>query len=258
MIFKPYVLSQFGVGNDFDSFNKQVCIFIDGMWFDRDEFLNADFKVLLNCEPPNVSKEVCSIDDIIKNHKMFDLILTLHEEVLDKCDNSILFPFGTSWISEGFVKKSSDFEISFLCGNKNHLQGHMLRQNIFNNLRHIDNIPVKDFYNGLVSKDIVFDTSQFSIIVENSSVKNYFTEKIIDCFITKTIPLYWGCPNIGTFFDKKGIICFNDVDELFSKIKLLTPDTYIQKKDIVEKNYIKSLMYKNLFFRVNEEINIRL
>ena len=258
MTFKPHVLSQFGVGNNFEFFTKQVCIFIDGLWPDREEYLNSQFRVLLNCEPSTVSGGVCPVKEIIKNSNKFDLILTSHQEVLDNCSNSILFPFGTSWVSDDFLKKETNFEISFLCGNKKFMEGHMLRHSIFNNLKNIKNLPVKSFYSGLQTKDIVFDTSQFTIVTENSCIKNYFTEKIVDCFITKTIPIYWGCPNIGDFFDKRGIITFNSENELFKKISLLTADIYQQKESIIEKNYNESLKYKNLFTRVSKEIQQRL
>jgi hypothetical protein len=43
--------------------------------------------------------------------------------------------------------------------------------------------------------------SMYSVVVESSNEQNYFTEKLIDCLITKTIPIYWGCPNISDFFD---------------------------------------------------------
>lgn len=42
--------------------------------------------------------------------------------------------------------------------------------------------------------------SSMSICIENSAQENYFTEKIIDCLLAWTMPLYWGCPNIGDFF----------------------------------------------------------
>ena len=41
---------------------------------------------------------------------------------------------------------------------------------------------------------------EYSIAIENSSQSNYFSEKIIDCMLLWTIPLYWGCPNISDYF----------------------------------------------------------
>lgn len=44
---------------------------------------------------------------------------------------------------------------------------------------------------------------KYSLAFENSSHENYFTEKIIDCFLSWTKPIYWGCPNIHEYFPKK-------------------------------------------------------
>jgi hypothetical protein len=36
----------------------------------------------------------------------------------------------------------------------------------------------------------------------------------LDCFLFKSMPIYWGCSNIGDYFNKHGIIEFNNVDDL--------------------------------------------
>lgn len=41
---------------------------------------------------------------------------------------------------------------------------------------------------------------KFSVVLENSQQKNYFTEKLADAFLSWSVPLYWGCPNIIDFF----------------------------------------------------------
>lgn len=38
---------------------------------------------------------------------------------------------------------------------------------------------------------------KFSICFENSSYPGYTTEKIIEAFAAKTIPIYWGNPCVG-------------------------------------------------------------
>jgi hypothetical protein len=68
--------------------------------------------------------------------------------------------------------------------------------------------------------------SMFNISLENSKQVNYFSEKIIDCFLTFTIPLYIGCPNIGEYFDTRGIIFVSNAYDLISKCNSLTPGLY--------------------------------
>lgn len=43
---------------------------------------------------------------------------------------------------------------------------------------------------------------RYSLACENCQVPNYFTEKIIDCMLCWTKPIYWGCPNIDQYFPK--------------------------------------------------------
>ena len=72
----------------------------------------------------------------------------------------------------------------------------------------------------------------FSIVMENATYANMFTEKITDCFMTGTIPIYYGISNIGDFFDINGIIL---LDEKFN-IENLSFDLYYSKIDSVKHN----------------------
>ena len=71
------------------------------------------------------------------------------------------------------------------------------------------------------SKEFLYNKT-FNIAIENSREKNYFTEKIIDCFRSFTVPIYWGCENISEHFDDRGIIFINDIEEVQSTIENLT------------------------------------
>lgn len=58
---------------------------------------------------------------------------------------------------------------------------------------------ISDKWDGLAS-------FQYSIAIENSSHLGYFTEKIMDCFLTNTMPIYYGCANITDFFPEKSMV----------------------------------------------------
>lgn len=63
---------------------------------------------------------------------------------------------------------------------------------------------------------------KFTIAFENDSAMDYTTEKIIDAFSAKTIPIYWGNPNIAKEFNPKSFInChdYNSLDEVVEKVK---------------------------------------
>ena len=50
----------------------------------------------------------------------------------------------------------------------------------------------------------------FSIAMENAKYSGNFTEKIMDCFATGTIPVYSGDPTIDKIFNPNGIITLTD------------------------------------------------
>lgn len=55
---------------------------------------------------------------------------------------------------------------------------------------------------------------KFSVVFENCVADNYFTEKLTNCFACGTIPIYCGAPNIGEFFDLRGILVIDDVHDV--------------------------------------------
>lgn len=74
---------------------------------------------------------------------------------------------------------------------------------------------------------------KFSIAFENSSRSGYTTEKIVGSLVAKTIPIYWGNPNIGKEFNTKRFINCHDYvsfDEVLAKVIELdnNDDLYIK------------------------------
>ena len=47
---------------------------------------------------------------------------------------------------------------------------------------------------------------KFSIIIENDIDDYWYTEKILNCFATKTVPIYVGARKIDSLFDGRGIV----------------------------------------------------
>lgn len=41
---------------------------------------------------------------------------------------------------------------------------------------------------------------RYSLAIENSSSPDYWTEKVSDCFLTWTVPIYYGCINLANYF----------------------------------------------------------
>jgi hypothetical protein len=61
--------------------------------------------------------------------------------------------------------------------------------------------------------------------------------------MTGTIPIYWGCPSIGDFFDIDGILTFDTIDDLSEILNSLTPELYNSKIKNIKNNFELSKKY---------------
>ena len=77
----------------------------------------------------------------------------------------------------------------------------------------------------------------FSIVIENCKEDYYFTEKLVDCFLTGTIPIYYGCPSIHKFFNGNGILSFTTVDECIQILNTLSDKIYNKLLPYVKENF---------------------
>jgi hypothetical protein len=194
-------------------------------------------------------------DWVIQNKDLFNIILTQSDKVLNNCESAIYQPFGHTWLQQDQYKKDHDkiFQLAHLQGKLLKTYGHSLRHEVTARKNEFS-IPTK-FYetygdrnnidDARLGKEFIFGDSQFGVVIENTSHRGYFTEKILDCFLLKTIPIYWGCSNIGDYFDIDGIITFNNVDDLVYKTNQLNESYYKNRKEIIDKNWNLALEYVN-------------
>ena len=78
---------------------------------------------------------------------------------------------------------------------------------------------------------------RYSLAIENASIPYYFTEKINDCFLTWTVPLYYGCRNIAKFFPSKSYIPIdiNDTPAAIKKIRdVIENDDWNSRLDAIQ------------------------
>jgi len=256
-IFSNFISEDDSIYNNLKSLNKPITFFYDYIPSNIEQLQYNPYNFIFLQEPD----ELFGMHTWVKNnHDLFTGILTWDKDILDNCPNAILFYHSCNYLDKNYIdlfaNKDKIFEVSFLSGAKKLIEGHKFRQEIFKIGNQI-NIPKKwfytlddfdqnDFNNGGTgrpnefwhSKKICFNESMFHVCIENTKQPNWFTEKISDAFNTKTIPIYWGCPNISDFgYDERGIIRFNTADELISIVNNLTKDTYENMKSYIDYNY---------------------
>jgi len=233
--------------------DKPISIFYDYAINNISQLKENPYNFLFIQEP----NELFGLHDwALKYGHYFDAIFTWSQPILDAySDRAMYFAFGAGdYQIPTTYQKNKRFEVSFLCGQKQFTLGHKLRHKIFHNKNKINtstNFIYTAPWDG--GKRICWE-SMFHIAIENTQNKGYFTEKLIDAFLTKTIPLYWGCPNINEFFNSNGIITFNNEDELIDIINNLSPEYYESKMEYIEENYKRAIQYADFLARINKII----
>lgn len=102
--------------------------------------------------------------------------------------------------------------ISIVTSNQKMMPGHNKRMAIVENLQKDFSNTVDVYGRGFCSVDFKADALEpymFHICIENSSIDDYWTEKISDPILAQCVPIYAGCKNIDKYLSTKGYITFD-------------------------------------------------
>lgn len=220
----------------------------------------------------SIELEAKNYNYVINNYKKYDIIFTWSKKILDLNYNNIKLNLcGTTWLHETYRQIYNKTKLcSIIASNKNYLTGHKLRHNIidyiinnkinislfgnrFKNLPYSKDPNPKSLSNG---KILALKDYMFSISIENCKEDYEFTEKIIDCFLSGTVPIYWGCPSIYNFFNIKGILTFNTLEECINIIHNISEQTYINMLPYIKENFEIAKKYADFNFDENEIIKL--
>jgi len=209
---------------------------------------NLKTKIAWLLESPDITSQ--SYKWISNNNNKFNYVLTHSKKLLDRGENFIFAPTGGCWIKpedQKIYKKSK--LISTIASAKQMTHGQKLRHLIISKYRTKMDVYGRG-YNPVYYKLKALKDYMFSVTIENTNKDYYFSEKLIDCFMTGTIPIYFGPPSIGKFFNEKGMILFEDDFDISN----ITKDIYNEKLSYVKENFEKAkeyliaedFIYKNL------------
>lgn len=190
-------------------------------------------------------------NELKKVENNFKYIYTHNKKLLDYSSIYKFFPYQDTWIKENQIVNKSKL-ISFIVSDKQLTAGHILRHEILKKLPIKMDIFGRNIFD-IDKKEYGLNDYYFSLVIENCKEDYYYTEKILDCFKTKTIPIYWGCPSIGNFFDINGIITFDNIEELNNILINISIEQYNSMLKSVENNY-KFAYNINTFFKYFEYV----
>lgn len=190
----------------------------------------------------------------------FDKVLSFDRNLIESYPNKFRFSICGSQreiqqdgIATGIYPKTK--LVSTIVSAKRQTIGHRFRHDIVNGLRSFMDVFGRT-YNPIPNVAYGLKDYRFSVTVENARYDYYFTEKILNCFFMGTIPIYWGCPSIGDFFDLDGIITFQHLGELHEILTKLSPEDYERRLPAVRKNYDLAQSYLSaeewLFYNLSD------
>ncbi len=148
----------------------------------------------------------------------------LHELAKEK-EFSISFLLSMGSNSEKFEKPGFQYSARKVIWDSQSLLGKTTR--FYVSKRDIAKYP-KHFQKYVLPTDTkkwIFN-SQFNISIENTRQHNYLSEKLLGCFVSLTIPIYLGCPNVRDYFDERGMFIAESVEDIIKISKSIKKDTY--------------------------------
>jgi hypothetical protein len=151
----------------------------------------------------------------------FDLVLTHHASLTRLGPKVMLYPNGMTWVAESdWREHPKDRNVSIIASAQRKTGGHRLRHSLIARAGATAFDVWGGGYRPIDHKITALGGYRFSVVIENSRPDGwYFTEKLLDCFATYTIPIYWGCPRVGTFFDTAGMILATTEDALLNEAR---------------------------------------
>lgn len=108
-------------------------------------------------------------------------------------------------------------KIVWITSNQRSSKGHEIRMNFLDSIK---NLTYVNLYgrgiNPIQDKWEVLKSAKYAIAYENFQNEFYWTEKVADCFLSFTMPIYFGCTQLENYFPKNSFIQLDPKDKHIS------------------------------------------
>ena len=92
-----------------------------------------------------------------------------------------------------------------------------------------------------------------SIVIENDRTSYFFTERLTNCFLAMTVPIYFGATRIGEFFNEDGIIFIRPDDDLRKVLSQCNKRDYEARLPAILDNFTRAKKYMNIWDMMYEK-----
>lgn len=186
-------------------------------------------------------------------HHRFYRVLTVNSKLLAAIPNGLKFPPCETWVPDWKHRScKKDRMLSIIASSKRRLKGHRLRHRIVEHIRTYG--PNADVvgsgYQPIDNKADGLEAYRYSIVIENSREPGYFTEKLIDALLLKTVPIYWGATDINRYFDTDGMLVCETEEDIHEAIRKISVEDYDSRRDAIDRNFTTAERCSSLLVRV--------
>lgn len=191
-------------------------------------------------------------------HRRFFRVLTKNDALICAIPNGVKFIAGAS-----FVPPSAEIEVhktkmvSIIASAKRTFEGHRLRHEVIDKARAQNLVldvmgrgyrPIEDKTEGLAPY-------RFTVVIENSREPSYITEKLIDALRCRTVPIYWGAPDVGKIFDPAGLIECTTFADIVAAVQRASAEDYDRRRTAIEVNASIADHYADVHRRAAEIVS---
>jgi hypothetical protein len=243
---------------NWDDADSNVIIYTDRLCFFDHLYESDKENYAWIIEPPIVNGE--HYLNIVNHYSKFKKVFSHNKLLENKIPNFKFIPHGGTWLRDDEVNLFGKTKgISLIYSDKQWNAGHRFRHSIVDFIKAQGNQWGVEFFGSGSDRPIDFKIEalrdyKFSITIENSQEDDYFTEKILDCFLTGTVPIYFGTKNIGNYFNMDGVLTFDTHEQLLDILQNLNEGTYESMIEAVRDNYEIAKKYMHPETLINEEI----
>jgi hypothetical protein len=212
---------------------------------------------LLMAEPHTVHGKYYALLGLIR--KKFTFVISSYAAYANKYSNVLTMPVVESWVNPKYEveqhKKTK--KCSLIASKKRDLVGHRLRHTVASWAKiNQPNIELLGRgYQSFENKEDGLLPYHYSIVIENCQEADYFTEKLLDAMLCDCLPIYWGCPNIASYFNPEGLIICNNEAELKIACSSLETPTQVQIAAATKNKKIAASL-SNLNLRICQLISL--
>ena len=246
----------------------------DGIDFTLEPIEVCDFLVMLNncmrtnthvtCPKNNIwaimqePYERGFTDWMVENHESFAKVLTHHlpSDSEKYIPSHPAIPWHVNKTFDELISTSTPEKtknLSWIVGDAMDLPGHIKRWSFLNFIQQDGELNIDLYGKAIQYIEDKWDglaPYRYSLAIENNSGPNCWTEKLADCFLAWSVPIYYGCTNIKDYFPEESFISI-DIDQpvqSLEKIKrIISMDNWNQRIPYLEEAR-KLVLYRYQLF----------